>query len=107
MFKQYFNSQYVWFDRQINSDSGGAKWFKGVNLAQGVWLRSQTGPTSLNTAKLFYLIFNQVVENYTCLFNLRGFFKHLRLCLATAIHNLKWLKIIHINWGQTSTNLDI
>ena len=51
MFKQYFNSQYVWFDRQINNDYGGAKWFKGVNLAQGVWLRSQTmqtGPTLLS-----------------------------------------------------------
>ena len=34
-------------------------------------------------------------------------FNHLRLCLATAIHNLKWLKITHICliWDQTFTNV--
>ena len=36
-------------------------------------------------------------------------FNHLRLCLATAIHNLKWLKITHIcfNWVQIFANLDV
>ena len=34
---------------------------------------------------------------------------HLRLCLATAIHNLKWVKITHICliWDKTLTNIDV
>ena len=35
--------------------------------------------------------------------------KHLKLCLAIAIHKLKWLKNTHICliWNQTFTNLDV
>ena len=34
-------------------------------------------------------------------------FNHLKFCLATAIHNLKWLKMTHICfiWDQTLTNI--
>ena len=73
----------------------------------------------------------QVVENYPYLFNLKSNiykcwclnshfipiigdlikkkFNHLRLWLNTAIHNLKWLKVIHICliWDQTFTNVDV
>ena len=40
------------------------------------------------------------------LFNL-SFFTHLKLCLADAIHNFKWVKIIQItqNRGQLFSNM--
>ena len=36
-----------------------------------------------------------------------GIFNHLKLCLADAIHNVKWVKIIQIwqNEGQQISNL--
>ena len=36
-------------------------------------------------------------------------FHHLWLCLATAIHNLKWLKIsrICLIWAQLCANIDV
>ena len=36
-------------------------------------------------------------------------FNHLMLCLATASHNIKWLKITHICliWDQTFTDFDV
>ena len=36
-------------------------------------------------------------------------FNHLKLCIATAMHNLKWLKItdICLIWDQTLLNLDV
>ena len=35
-----------------------------------------------------------------------GIFTHLKLCLADAIHNFKWVKIMHIwqNEGQLFSN---
>ena len=37
------------------------------------------------------------------------FFIHLKLCLANATHNFKWLKITHICliWAQIFANLDV
>ena len=34
---------------------------------------------------------------------------HLKLCLATATHNFKWVKIIHIYllWNETFANFDV
>ena len=36
-------------------------------------------------------------------------FTHLKLCLATVTHNLKWVKITHIgiNGEQTFANIDV
>ena len=36
-------------------------------------------------------------------------FTHLKLCLATATHNFKWMKItdICLIWDQTFANLDV
>ena len=36
-------------------------------------------------------------------------FTHLKLCLATATHNFKWVKITQIGlvWDQTLVNLDV
>ena len=36
-------------------------------------------------------------------------FTHLKLCLATATHNFKWVKITHIvfSWDQTFANIDV
>ena len=36
-------------------------------------------------------------------------FTHLKLCLATATHNFKWLIINHIylNWNETIANFDV
>ena len=47
---------------------------------------------SLYPATLIYLIFN-----------------HLKLCLATATHNFKWMKItdICLIWVQIFANLDV
>ena len=37
------------------------------------------------------------------------FFTHLKLCLATATHNIRWVKITHIVliWDQTFANVDV
>ena len=39
----------------------------------------------------------------------KNLFTHLRLCLGTAIHNLKWVKITQIcwTWNQPFSNLDV
>ena len=36
-------------------------------------------------------------------------FTHLKLCLAIATHNFKWVEIAHIGliWDQTFANLDV
>ena len=36
-------------------------------------------------------------------------FTHLKLCLATATHNFKWVEITHncLIWNKTFTNLDV
>ena len=37
------------------------------------------------------------------------YFTHLKLCLATATHNFKWVKItdICLNWDQTFAKFDL
>ena len=56
-----------------------------------------------------YLIVFYVINPYPAEWNYLNFQPLLRLCLATAIHNLKWLKITHIclNLIKKNTNLDI
>ena len=46
--------------------------------------------------------FNPLTANYSI-----WIFTHLKLCLADAIHNFKWVKIIQIwqNGGQLFSNL--
>ena len=58
----------------------------------------------------FALITKTCASNHANLFSyLISIFTHLKLCLATAIHNFKWVKITHIFliWDQRFANLDV
>ena len=59
--------------------------------------------TTLEKLTLVYKDSDRFRNNLTLIFN------HLRLCLANAIHNPKWLKITYICliWDKTFTNRDV
>ena len=53
------------------------------------------------------LVFNKIISKSTELWNIN--FTHLKLCFATANHNLKWVKITHIwlIWENHFEDLDV
>ena len=59
-------------------------------------------PNGISTRQHKCRLINPLTYNYSI-----RIFTHLKLCLADAIHNFKWMKIIQIwqNGGQLFSNL--